>query len=148
MSKIREALRRFKFALCKDRNFNHTVFSNLLYIKLKLILHVVDKATRYEAARWLPHIAPEDVWHAMRFCCIEVYLGPWDVITHDAGKQLVSKGSEQTPNVFTWIQNSYLLSRQPRCIMSRATKITPSCLQHCRRWGTQIRCWDHTSNCS
>lgn len=54
------------------------------------ILHVVDESTRYQAARLLPRITAESVWRAMRFFWIDVYLGPPDIVTHDAGKQLVA----------------------------------------------------------
>ena len=57
-----------------------------MYINGSPLLHVVDEATRFQAARWLSNgISAQYVWEALRMCWIDVYLGPPDLITHDAG---------------------------------------------------------------
>lgn len=86
-----QAPRRFKFALRDDKEFNHTVFVDIFYVNKKPVLHVVDEATRYQAARWLSNVTAESVWRAMRLCWIDVYLGPPDIVMHDAGKQFVAR---------------------------------------------------------
>lgn len=86
-----QAPRRFKFNLREDKDFNHTVFVDIFYIDKRPILHVVDESTRYQAARWLPTVSADAVWRALRMCWIDVYLGPPDVITHDAGKQFMAR---------------------------------------------------------
>eukprot|EP00171_Calliarthron_tuberculosum_P004960 IDg4960t1 len=66
--------RRFKFTLRDDRDFNHTIYIDIFYIDGKPILHVVDEATRYQAARWLESASAESVWASLRLCWIDVYL--------------------------------------------------------------------------
>lgn len=87
----RAAPRRFKFSLHNDKEFNQTVFVDIFYIEKKPILRVIDKSTRYLAARWLLNVTADTVWLALRMCWIDVYLGSPDVVTHDAGKQFMSR---------------------------------------------------------
>ncbi len=42
---------RFKFTLRDDVNFNYSVIVNVMYVENSLILHVIDEATRFQAAR-------------------------------------------------------------------------------------------------
>jgi hypothetical protein len=81
---------RFKFTLKDDMDFNYEVVIDIMYIGSKPVLHVVDTATAFQAARFLKDISTKTVWDALRLCWIDVYLGPPDVIAHDAGKQLAS----------------------------------------------------------
>lgn len=83
--------RRFKFTLRDDKDFNHTVYADIFYIDAKPILHVVDEATNYQAAQWLPTVSSQSLWRALRICWIDVYLGPPDVIVHDAGKNFMAE---------------------------------------------------------
>lgn len=83
--------RRFKFTLRDDVDFNHTVYADIFYIDGQPILHVVDEATRFQAARWLSRVTSESIWQALRRCWIDVYLGPPDVIAHDAGKNFMGR---------------------------------------------------------
>ena len=63
---------------------------------LRLILHVVDEATRYQAARWLQNITAKDTWEVFRLCWIDVFLdSPPDYVLHDAGKNFVSREFRQ-----------------------------------------------------
>jgi hypothetical protein len=55
----------------------------------KPILHVVDEATSFQSARWLPSMSAESLWRAQRMSWIYVYLGPPDVIAHDAGNNFM-----------------------------------------------------------
>jgi hypothetical protein len=48
---------RFKFILRDDVNFNFSIIVNIMYIENNLILHVIDEATRFQAARWLQNIS-------------------------------------------------------------------------------------------
>lgn len=41
---------RFKFTPLEDKDLNHTVYADVLYIDGNKILHIVDEATRYQAA--------------------------------------------------------------------------------------------------
>jgi hypothetical protein len=42
---------RFKFTLREDLDFNHSVYVDIMYINGSLVLHIIDEATRYQAAR-------------------------------------------------------------------------------------------------
>jgi hypothetical protein len=48
-----KSLGRFKFVLRdnQDSDFNYFIFVNIIYINSNLILHIVNKATRFQAAR-------------------------------------------------------------------------------------------------
>ena len=45
-----QAPRRFKFAFHDSREFNHTIYVDIVYINSRPILHVVDEGTKYQAA--------------------------------------------------------------------------------------------------
>lgn len=81
--------RRFKFTLRDDKDFNHTVYVDIFYIESKPVLHVVDEATNFQAAKWLENMSSEALWRALRMCWIDVYLGPPDIVAHDAGKNFM-----------------------------------------------------------
>lgn len=56
-----------------------------MYIDSNPILHVVDEATLFQAARWLKNMTASHTWEMLRLCWIDVYTGPPEVIVHDAG---------------------------------------------------------------
>ena len=85
---------RFKFTLREDVNFNHSIIVDIMYVENSPLLHVIDEATRFQAARWLLNITSKHTWDALRLCWIDVYLGPPDYILHDAGKNFVSRDGE------------------------------------------------------
>jgi hypothetical protein len=82
---------RFKFTLRKDLDFNHSIIVDIMYIDSSPILHIIDEATRFQAARWLQNISAKHTWDMLRACWIDTYVGPPDYITTDAGKNFVSK---------------------------------------------------------
>jgi hypothetical protein len=86
---------RFKFTLRDDVNFNYSVIVDVMYVENSPILHVIDEATRFQAARWLQNISAKHTWDMLRLCWIDVYLGPPDHILHDAGKNFVSREFRQ-----------------------------------------------------
>jgi len=45
--KYGRSLGQFKFTLYKDLNFNHLVYIDIMYINGSLVLHIIDKVTRY-----------------------------------------------------------------------------------------------------
>jgi len=55
--KYGRSLGRFKFTLYKDLNFNHLVYVDIIYINSSLVLHIINEATHYQAARWLQNIS-------------------------------------------------------------------------------------------
>jgi hypothetical protein len=66
-----------------------------MYIENSSILHVVDEATRFQAARWLQNISAKHIWETLRLCWIDVYLSSSDHILHDADTNFVSKKFRQ-----------------------------------------------------
>ncbi|OXV11340.1 hypothetical protein Egran_00899 [Elaphomyces granulatus] len=56
---------------------------------------VVDEATRFQAARWLPNISAQATWNALRLCWIDVYIGPPDLLIHDAGTNFTGQEFQQ-----------------------------------------------------
>lgn len=83
--------RRFKFTLRVDVDFNHNVYIDIFYIDGKPVLHMVNEATRFQAAKWLTNVSAGSLWKALRKCWIDFYLGSPDVITHDADKNFMGR---------------------------------------------------------
>jgi hypothetical protein len=89
--------RRFSFSIRdSDSEFNFNILVNILYIEIrsdenKLVLHLVNEITRFQAGRWLKDISAKHVWDQFRICWIDTYLRSFDVITNDADKQFISK---------------------------------------------------------
>ena len=81
----------FKFALKEDGNFNYSIFVDIMYINGDPILHVVNEATKFQAARWLNNMSAKHTWDTLQLCWTDVYIGSSDFITHDAGTNFVSK---------------------------------------------------------
>ena len=83
--------RRFKFAVKEDVNFKYSILVDIMYIDGDPILHIVDEATGFQVARWLNNMSAKHIWNTLRLYWIDVYIGPPDLITHDAGTNFVSK---------------------------------------------------------
>lgn len=49
------------------------------------VLHVVDTATSFQAARFLRDMTAKHTWETLKACWIDTYLGPPDFLAHDAG---------------------------------------------------------------
>jgi hypothetical protein len=82
---------RFRFTLRDDVNFNHSIIVDIMYIDGHPVLHIIDEATRFCAARWLPDMSAKAVWDALRGAWIDTYLGPPDFMVTDAGKNFTSR---------------------------------------------------------
>jgi len=95
--------RRFKFTIRDpDIQFNNTIIVDIMYIESdgaqKPVLHIVDEATRFQAARWLKDVSTQVVWNTLKMCWIDTYLGPPDIISHDAGTQFTGEEFRQLTN--------------------------------------------------
>ncbi|KAI0993082.1 hypothetical protein K3495_g15102 [Podosphaera aphanis] len=62
-----------------------------MYIDGSPLLHVIDESTKFQAGRWLQNLSAKHTWEMLRNCWIDTYLGPPDIISHDAGKNFVSR---------------------------------------------------------
>jgi hypothetical protein len=66
-----------------------------MYIEGRAVLHIIDEATRFNAAHWLPNLSAKTTWDTLRMAWIDTYVGPPDFIITDAGKNFVSKEFSQ-----------------------------------------------------
>lgn len=56
---------------------------------------MVDESTRFQVARWKKNVTARHAWEALRACWIDVYIGPPDMIIHDAGTNFASSDFRQ-----------------------------------------------------
>jgi hypothetical protein len=89
---------RFKFTLKDNYKFNYLIIINVMYLNGKPVLQVVDSATAFEAARFLKDMSAYTAWDTLRVCWINTYLGPLDIIVHNAEKNFVSTEFRQLAN--------------------------------------------------
>ncbi|KAF1937171.1 hypothetical protein EJ02DRAFT_63582, partial [Clathrospora elynae] len=61
-----------------------------MYLSGKPVLHVIDSATTFNGARFLPSMSTKDTWETLRMLWIDTYQGPPDIITHNAGTNFAS----------------------------------------------------------
>ena len=66
-----------------------------MYIDGQPVLHVINKATGFQAARWLKDISAKHIWDILRLCWIDTYIGPPEYITYDTGKNFISREFRQ-----------------------------------------------------
>ena len=81
---------RFKFTLRDDMEFNYQVLVDVMFINGKPILHVIDAATSFQAARFLRNMTAKEAWDALRLTWIDTYVGPPDTLVSDAGTNFTS----------------------------------------------------------
>lgn len=60
------------------------MYCEILSIVKSFILLVGDEDTQFKAARQLENMSSEALWRALKSCWLDFYLGPPDIITHDA----------------------------------------------------------------
>jgi hypothetical protein len=82
---------RFRFTLWDEVEFNHSIIVDIIYISGKLVLYIMDEATRFNTACWLTNINARATWDALWMLWIDTYLGPPDFIITDAEKNFVNK---------------------------------------------------------
>jgi hypothetical protein len=82
---------RFKFTLRNDVNFNYSIIVNIMYVENNFILHVIDKATRFQVAKWLQNVSAKHTWNMLCLCSIDVYFDSSNYILHDADKNFVNR---------------------------------------------------------
>ena len=66
-----------------------------MYINGSPVLHIIDKATYYQAAYWLQNISAKHTWDTLWACWINTYIGPPKYITHNASRNFISKEFQQ-----------------------------------------------------
>lgn len=85
-----KSLGQFKFTLKDDCDFNYSVQVDVFYLDGKPVLHVVDEATSFIAARFLKDKSARIVQDTLYTCQINTYLGLPDYFVHDARKNFLS----------------------------------------------------------
>ena len=86
--RIRNAPLRFKVAMGhEDIRFNSRVYIDIMYLDGRPVLHIVDKSTRFSAARFLTKMTTDAVWEAIVLCWSSVYTGLPQWIMVDEGAQ-------------------------------------------------------------
>ena len=74
--RIRNAPLRFKVAMGhEDIRFNSRVYIDIMYLDGRPVLHIVDKSTRFSAARFLTKMTTDAVWEAIVLCWSSIYTG-------------------------------------------------------------------------
>lgn len=87
---------RFRINLRDDLEFNYEITVDVFHLeKGRPALHVVDTATAFNAGRLLSNMSSRHMWECLRLCWIDVYQGPPDVITTDAGTSFTSDEFKQ-----------------------------------------------------
>lgn len=56
---------RFRFTIKDDHEFNYSVIIDILFLDGKPVLHVVDSATAFQGARFLPNVSAKTTWEAL-----------------------------------------------------------------------------------
>jgi hypothetical protein len=91
---------RFKFTLQNDYNFNYEIVIDVTYLDGKPVLHVVDTATAFQAARFLKDLSAKCTWDTLKLCWIDTYLGPPDYVITDAGRNFTATEFKQHAKLF------------------------------------------------
>lgn len=97
-----ESLRqkRFNFTLRDDKDFNHSIYVDIMTLEKKPVLHIVDEASRYQATKWLPTVSSAAIWRSLRLAWIDAFLGPPDLIVTDAANALTSEAFRSNASFF------------------------------------------------
>lgn len=103
-----QSLRRVEFILRHDGDCNHTVDVDI-YITGKPVLHMADEDTGSQAALWLLVVSAESLWSALHACRIDVYLGPPEIITHNAGTRFMARAFQASADILHIATKSILV---------------------------------------
>ncbi|KAJ5576300.1 hypothetical protein N7535_003226 [Penicillium sp. DV-2018c] len=88
---------RFKFTLQDDYEFNAEIVADTMFLDGNTpVLHVVNTATSFNAARFLTNQTPRHVWETLKLRWIDVHQGPRKVIVVDVGRNFTSAEFRQS----------------------------------------------------
>lgn len=86
--RIRNAPLRFRVSMGHgDVRFHARAYIDIMYLDGRPVLHIVDEATRFSAARFLPKVSTESVWDSIILCWSSVYIGLPNNIMVNQGSQ-------------------------------------------------------------
>ena len=84
--RVKNAPRRFRVTVGhEDTRFNAIIFMDIFYLDGKPVLHIVDDATHFSAARFMPRVSTAAIWEALVLCWTAIYTGLPHTIMVDAG---------------------------------------------------------------
>lgn len=90
--RLSSAPSRFRASLPEvDTVFNRVLCCDLMKIDKSMLLHCVDKDTKFNAAEFLQNESAEDVWESYQRIWALRYIGHPDVLHADAGSQFGSR---------------------------------------------------------
>ena len=90
--RIQHAPTRFRVTLGADElRFNERIMMDIMFIDGDAVLHIVDKATRFSAASYLPGNSTKTVWETILKCWASIYTGLPNRILTDRGSQFKDK---------------------------------------------------------
>ena len=83
--RIRNAPLRFRVTIGHENvRFNARAFVDIMYLVGKPVLHIIDEATRFSAARFLTKMSTDALWEAIVKCWSSVYTGsPYNVMVDE-----------------------------------------------------------------
>jgi transposase InsO family protein len=85
--------RRFKLTVgAEDLRFNHAILADIMYVEGRPVLHIIDEATHFTAAKFMKSsVSARETWRLLRSAWIHTYLGPPDHLKVDAGSQFTAE---------------------------------------------------------
>jgi hypothetical protein len=89
---------RFRFTLRDDVDFNYRILVDVMYIKGKPVIHAIDEATSFQAARFLHNMTAKATWDTIRAMWIDTYmLDPLTSSSPTPEPTLQQRNSSTTP---------------------------------------------------
>ena len=73
------------FSELKNLRFNERILLDILYIEGRPVLQIVDEATKFSAARFLPDVSTKTIWKTILECWATIYTGLPNRILADQG---------------------------------------------------------------
>lgn len=90
-SELASKPKRFKLTIGNENQaFNSVVAMDVMYLRGKPVLHIVDEATHFASAMFLKNVTSLEVWKTFLRCWVHVYLGPPDYLRVDQGSNFTS----------------------------------------------------------
>lgn len=99
MSDVRTEAFGFTVTLQKDKHVNDSTYVHIYNIEGKPVLHCVYKVTYFQFTRSLQDMSSETLGKEPPMCWINVYIGPPDVIVHEAGKNFMGSAFHAKPDM-------------------------------------------------
>jgi hypothetical protein len=66
-----------------------------MYFNNKLVLYIINKATAFQAAKFLKNISIKTTWNTLQVCWINIYQDPSDIVVSDTSKNFISEKFQQ-----------------------------------------------------